>query len=89
MVRVELQWCPAHKEMQENEKAAGWAKLAAGGPEARGVESLGFGNRCGRRRLPPNLLAHLKGSITETNRGLNSPAGPRAARVLLGRSSPG
>jgi hypothetical protein len=52
-ITIEIRWCPAHKGVAGNEKADEWAKLAAGTPNARGVEPL------------PRSLAHLKREITE------------------------
>jgi len=40
--------------------------MAAGEPDARGVEFLGYGDRYGRRHLPPRSLAHMKRSVTAT-----------------------
>jgi len=48
-------------------------------PDAYSVEFLGFGDRYGRRRLPPRSLTHLERSITEHrwvgSRGMDG--GPR------------
>jgi ribonuclease HI len=52
-ITIEIRWCPAHKGVPGNEKADEWAKLAAGTPNARGVECL------------PRSLAHLKREISE------------------------
>jgi hypothetical protein len=52
-ISIEIRWCPAHKGVPGNEKADEWAKLAAGTPNARGVERL------------PRSLAHLKREISE------------------------
>jgi hypothetical protein len=39
-IRIEIRWCPAHEGVPSNEKADGWAKLAADEPDACGVEWL-------------------------------------------------
>jgi hypothetical protein len=52
-ITIEIRCCPAHKGVPGNEKADEWAKLAAGKPDARGVEAL------------PRSLAHLKREISE------------------------
>jgi ribonuclease HI len=52
-ITIELRWYPAHKGIPGNDKADEWAKLAADGPEARGVDLL------------PRSLAHLKREISE------------------------
>ena len=47
-MHIEIWWCPAHSGVVGNEKAGGWAKLAAEEPDARGVEWLGYRDRYGR-----------------------------------------
>jgi hypothetical protein len=63
VVLIELRWCAAYKGVPGNEKADEWAKLAADEPDAHGMESLGYGDRYGRRHLPqapnaPEALDH-------------------------------
>ena len=63
---IEIRWCPAHKGVEGNEKADEWAKIAAGEPDARGVEWLSYSDRTGARALPlPRSLANLKREISE------------------------
>jgi hypothetical protein len=50
---IEIRWCPAYIGVSVNEKAEEWVKLAAGTPNARGVEYL------------PRSLVHLKREIME------------------------
>jgi len=65
-VRIEIRWCPAHEGVEGNEIADEWAKLAAGEPDARGVEWLRYGDRYGIRRMPPpRSLANLRREIAE------------------------
>ena len=39
-VKIEINWCTAHKGIPGNEVADGWAKLAASEPNEHGVEWL-------------------------------------------------
>jgi len=54
-ITIEIRWCPAQKGFPGDEKADGWAGLAAEGRDARGVEAP----------MPlPRSLAHLKRGIS-------------------------
>jgi len=49
---IEIRWCPAHSGVEGTEKADERARQAADEPDVRGVEWLGYGDRCGGRRMP-------------------------------------
>jgi len=49
---VEIRWCPAHKGIEGDEIAEGWAKQAADEPDEHGVEWLDYSARYGRRSMP-------------------------------------
>jgi ribonuclease HI len=53
---IEIRWYPAHNDVPGNQRADEWAKLAAGSPNARGVEPL------------QRTLAHLEREILENKR---------------------
>jgi len=81
-IAVEVRWCPAHKGVSGNQKADGWAKLAAEEPDARGVEWLSNADRTGARAMPlPRPLAHLEISEKKWAEARRWPwAGGRTAR---------
>jgi len=63
---IDIRWCPAHKGVAGNEKADGWAKIAAEEPDTRGVEWLNYPDRTEVRAMPlPRSLANLKREISE------------------------
>jgi hypothetical protein len=52
-VTIELRWHPVQKGVPGKEKADGWAKLVADGPDAHGVESIGYGDPYGEDASRP------------------------------------
>jgi len=67
-ITIEIQLCPAHKDIADNEKADEWAKISAEEPDTHRVEwlSYGYGDRSEVRALPlPRSLANLKQEISE------------------------
>ena len=65
-VKVGIRWCSAHKGIEGNEIADGWAKQTADEPDERGVEWLRYSDRYGKRSMPlPRSLSHLKREISE------------------------
>jgi len=66
---IEVRWCPAHKDVEGNEKVDEWAKLAAEEPDARGVEGLEwftYSDRPEERSMPLSMsLANIKREISE------------------------
>ena len=65
-ITIEIRWCSAHKSVPGNEKAGGWAELAAEEPDARGVEWQEYSDRADARAMPfLGSLAHLKREISE------------------------
>jgi len=65
-VRIEIRWCPSHRDVPGNEKADEWAELAADEPNAHGVEWLTYVDGRGARAMPlPRSLAHLKRKSSE------------------------
>jgi len=71
-VKIEIRWCPSHQGIEGNEIADQWAKLAADGPDAHGVEWFSTTNPDGsvsERKFPlPRSLANVKRGISEQKR---------------------
>jgi len=71
-VQIEIRWCPSHQGIEGNEVADQWAKLAAGEPDAQGVEWLSTTNPDGSvstRKFPlPRSLANVKRGFSEQKR---------------------
>ena len=58
-------WCPSHCEIEGNEKADEWAKLAADEPDSYGEVWFSYKDRYGSKRMPPHSRVHLKSEFSE------------------------
>jgi len=74
-ISIEIRWCPGHSEIEGNEKADKWAKLAADEPDSHGVEWFGYNDRL--RAHAPTFPRPPQTRLLWTRL---SSSGPRTAR---------
>ena len=65
-ITIKMRWHPTYKEVEGNEEADEWAKIAAEETGTGGVEWLSYSDRTEVRRMPlPRSLAYIRRKISE------------------------